>query len=103
MNRVTDTCIPEEEAMRRIERQDAQALEEGDRRTGERYFPYEYMYQLIESGVIEECYQIDPKDSWVLAAVREEPADLRPGLGGLDARQCFRRATASAATSSTTA
>ena len=41
---------------------------------GKRYFPYEYMYQLIKSGVIEEFYQIDPKDSWVVAACAGTPA-----------------------------
>src|SRR5688572_2550037 len=66
-NRVTDTCIPEEEAMRRIERQVLKFWQKADKE-GQRYFPYEYMYQLIKSGVIEEHYQIDPKDSWVVAA-----------------------------------
>ena len=52
LNRVTDTCIPEEEAMRRIERK---CWNCGKRRTdeGQRYFPYEYLYQLIRSGVIK--------------------------------------------------
>src|SRR6516164_5653524 len=49
-NRVTDTCIPEEEAFRHIQKHihklwsDAQSKEE-------RYFPHEYMYQLLLSGV----------------------------------------------------
>src|SRR5581483_11647526 len=66
-NRVTDTCIPEEEAMRRIERRMLDLWKRASE-NGERYFPYEYMYQLIESGVLEESYQIDPRDAWVLAA-----------------------------------
>src|SRR5271163_3128883 len=64
MNRVTDTCIPEEEAMRRIERQVLKFWQKADRE-GQRYFPYEYMYQLIRSCAISEFYEIDPKDSWV--------------------------------------
>ena len=44
MNRVTDTCIPEMEAMRRIE---SVVLEEwvAADKAGERYFPHEFMYQ----------------------------------------------------------
>src|ERR1700687_1051806 len=46
LNRVTDTCIPEAEAMRRIERQVLKFWQQADREKA-RYFPYEYMYQLI--------------------------------------------------------
>src|ERR1700678_3670334 len=53
MNRVTDTCIPEDEAIRRIENEVLELWQEADR-TGKRYFPYEYMYQLIQSGRIEK-------------------------------------------------
>src|SRR5580692_5531089 len=67
LNRVTDTCIPEEEAMRRIERQVLKLWQEADK-TKQRYFPFEYMYQLLRGGLIKESYQIDPKNSWVIAA-----------------------------------
>ncbi len=78
MNRVTDTCIPEEEAMRRIERRVLKFWQQADKE-GKRYFPYEYMYQLIKSGVIEEFYQIDPKDSWVVAACEKNIPIFTPG------------------------
>ena len=39
LNRVTDTCIPEEEAMRRIEKQIIKLWKRADEK-GERYFPY---------------------------------------------------------------
>ncbi len=78
MNRVTDTCIPEEEAMRRIERRMLQLWKKASD-NGERYFPYEYMYQLIESGMIDEFYQIDPKDAWVLAACEKKLPIFVPG------------------------
>ena len=78
LNRVTDTCIPEEEAMRRIERQVLKFWQKADKE-GKRYFPYEYMYQLIRSGVIEEYYQIDPKDSWVVAACEKNIPIFSPG------------------------
>ncbi len=78
MNRVTDTCIPEEEAMRRIERHVLKFWQKADKE-GKRYFPYEYMYQLITSGAIKEYYQIDPKDSWVIAAAEKNLPIFTPG------------------------
>ncbi len=77
-NRVTDTCIPEEEAMRRIERQVLKFWQKADQEK-QRYFPYEYMYQLLRSGVIKEHYQIDPKDSWLLAAAEKNLPIWTPG------------------------
>ena len=78
MNRVTDTCIPEEEAMRRIERIVLKFWQKADKE-GKRFFPYEYMYQLIKSGEIEKFYQIDPKDSWVIAACEKNLPIFTPG------------------------
>lgn len=78
MNRVTDTCIPEEEAMRRIERRVLKFWQKADKE-GKRYFPYEYMYQLIKSGEIAEFYQIDPKHSWVVAACEKNIPIYTPG------------------------
>jgi deoxyhypusine synthase len=78
MNRVTDTCIPEEEAMRRIERQVLTLWQKADKEK-QRYFPYEYMYQLIRCGKIKEYYQIDPKDSWVVAASEKNLPIFTPG------------------------
>ncbi len=78
LNRVTDTCIPEEEAMRRIERQMLTLWRKASSE-GQRYFPYEYMYQLIESGALEEFHQIDPRDSWLIAACERKLALFTPG------------------------
>jgi deoxyhypusine synthase len=78
LNRVTDTCIPEEEAMRRIERQVLKYWQEADRE-GQRHFPYEYMYQLIRNCNIREFYEIDPKDSWVYAACQKNLPIFTPG------------------------
>jgi len=78
MNRVTDTCIPEEEAMRRIEKQIFKLWKKADQNI-ERYFPYEYMYQLIKSGSLKEYYQIDPKDSWLIAACEKNLPIWTPG------------------------
>ena len=95
LNRVTDTCIPEEEAMRRIERQVLKFWQKADKE-GKRYFPYEYMYQLLRSGVIEEYYQIDPKDSWVAAACEKNLPIFTPGwedstLGNIFVANVIRR------------
>jgi len=78
LNRVTDTCIPEEEAMRRIERQVLKFWQKADREA-KRYFPYEYMYQLLRSGTLDEYFQIDPKDSWVMAAAEKNIPIFTPG------------------------
>lgn len=78
MNRVTDTAIPEEEAIRRIEARALELWVEADR-NGERYFPHEYLYRLLRSGALEEHYQIDPKDSWLMAAAERELPIFVPG------------------------
>ena len=57
MNRVTDTCIPEEEAFRRLEHHLVEVWNDMKAK-GERLFPWEVI----------QYYEIDPKDSWVLAA-----------------------------------
>jgi deoxyhypusine synthase len=78
MNRVTDTCIPEDEAIRRIENEVLEIWQAADK-AGKRYFPYEYMYQLLKSGKIEKHYQIDPKNSWMLAACEKNIPIIVPG------------------------
>ncbi|HEY5643192.1 MAG TPA: deoxyhypusine synthase family protein [Woeseiaceae bacterium] len=78
LNRVTDTCIPEEEAIRRLEHAILDVWSKADQ-AGERYFPHEYMYQMIRSGVLEQHYQIDPKDSWLVAACEKNLPIIVPG------------------------
>lgn len=93
LNRVTDTCIPEEEAIRRIE---AAILEEWTTadRTGERYFPHEFLYRILRSGKLERYYQIDPKDSWLMAACEKDLPIFVPGwedstTGNIYAAHCI--------------
>ncbi|MCD6163134.1 MAG: deoxyhypusine synthase family protein [candidate division Zixibacteria bacterium] len=78
MNRVTDTCIPEEEAMRRIERKLLKLWQKADK-AHERYFPYEYIYQLLKSGALDDICEIDPKNSWVLSAYEKNIPIFTPG------------------------
>ena len=77
-NRVTDTCIPEEEAMRAIEIHLFNAWKHADDRN-ERFFPHEYFYQILLSGDLKNKYQIDPKDSWLLAAAEKNLPIIVPG------------------------
>jgi deoxyhypusine synthase len=78
MNRVTDTCIPEMEAMRRIENV---VLEEWLKaeKAGERFFPHEFMFKILRGGKLKTSYQIDPKHSWMLAAAEKSLPMWVPG------------------------
>jgi deoxyhypusine synthase len=78
MNRVTDTCIPEHEAMRRLERALLDEWVRADQ-ASERYFPHEFLYRLIREGKLAEHYQIDPKDSWLVAAAEKNLPIVVPG------------------------
>src|SRR5687767_8790541 len=78
MNRVTDTCIPEGEAMRRIETAVLRHWVEKDKQ-GKRLFPHEFMYEIIRDGPIAEYYQIDPKNSWMVAAAEKNLPMFVPG------------------------
>ena len=78
MNRVTDTCIPEEEAIRKIEAAVIELWQKADKE-GASYFPYEFMYQLVKSGALDGQMEIDPKHSWVLAAAEKGLPIFVPG------------------------
>ncbi len=78
MNRVTDTCIPEMEAMRRLETAVLEEWVAADQ-AGERYFPHEFFYRVLRSGKLEQHYQIDPKNSWMLAACEKNLPIFVPG------------------------
>ena len=78
MNRVTDTCIPEMEAMRRIEKAVLSEWMTADQ-AGKSYFPHEFMYRLLKSGVLKKSYQIDPANSWLLAAAEKNLPIIVPG------------------------
>ncbi len=78
LNRVTDTCIPEHEAMRKIEKKMLDLWQSAAKK-GERYFPHEYFYQLLRSKQLESEYEIDPKNSWLLAASEKDLPLFVPG------------------------
>ncbi len=94
LNRVTDTCIPEEEAFRRIDRQIYKFWKKAEDNS-ERYLPHEFMYELLLSGVLEEYYDTDPKNSWLLAAAEKNLPIVVPGwedstLGNIYASHCMK-------------
>ncbi|WP_038031574.1 deoxyhypusine synthase family protein [Thermonema rossianum] len=94
MNRVTDTCIPEEEAFRKLEDRILKLWQKAQAE-GKRYFPHEYFYQLILSGELENDYEIDPKDSWMVAAAEKNLPIVVPGwedstLGNIFAAHCIK-------------
>jgi deoxyhypusine synthase len=78
LNRVTDTCIPEEEAFRRVEAAIIAEWQAADR-AGESRLPHEFIYRLILNGSLEKYYQIDPADSWVVAAAEKNLPLFVPG------------------------
>lgn len=77
-NRVTDTCIPEEEAFRKLQHHLEKVWKKAEA-AGERYFPHEYLYQILLSGDLEADYDIDPKNSWMLAAAEKNIPIVVPG------------------------
>lgn len=93
LNRVTDTCIPEDEAMRRIEKEVAREWMRADS-AGERLFPHDFLYKLLRDGRLSESYQIDPRDSWLAAAADKDLPLYVPGwedstLGNMYAACCL--------------
>lgn len=93
LNRVTDTCIPEEEAIRRIEKV---VLNEWDTasKKGESWFPHEYLYRILLNGSLEKSYQIPKENSWLLAAAEKNLPLFVPGwedstLGNIFAARCI--------------
>jgi deoxyhypusine synthase len=78
LNRVTDTCIPEGEAFRAIDKPMLEIWRRADR-AGERLFPHQFMYRLLREGHLEASYQIEPRESWLLAAAERDLPIFVPG------------------------
>jgi deoxyhypusine synthase len=95
MNRVTDTCIPEMEAMRRLEKEVLAEWVKADQ-AGERLFPHQFFYRILKSGVLKKSYQIDVKDSWMHAAMEKNIPMFIPGwedctLGNMYTGHCMTK------------
>jgi len=78
LNRVTDTCIPEETAVRVLEDALLKEYKKACNR-GEHLRPSEFFMRLLLSGDLEKYYQIDPRDSWLLAAAEKGIPVFSPG------------------------
>ena len=94
LNRVTDTCIPEEEAFRRLQKHVFRLWKKAEFE-GKRFFPHEFLYQLILSGELEQYYEIPEKYSWMIAAAKENLPMVVPGwedstLGNIFASYCIK-------------
>jgi deoxyhypusine synthase len=92
LNRVTDTCIPEGEAMRRVEGAIFELWKEADQAQN-RFFPHEFLYRLIREDRLKEHYQIDPAHSWLVAAAEKDLPLFVPGwedstLGNIFVAHC---------------
>ena len=77
-NRVTDTCIPEEEAMRVLEKFLDDSWERSNK-LGESLLWHEHYYRIIREGGLVPHYQKDPNTSWLLAACEKNLPILVPG------------------------
>ncbi len=78
MNRVTDTCIPEDEAMRKIESLINIEWKKADQ-NHESHPPHYYFFQLLKNPEFKKEFQIDPKDSWMVAAQEKNLPIFTPG------------------------
>lgn len=93
LNRVTDTCIPEAEAMRRIEHvmvDEWTSAEAAD----ERRFPYEFFYRALDRPDLRASFQIPEADSWLVAAKNRNLPIFVPGwedstMGNIFAAHCI--------------
>jgi deoxyhypusine synthase len=93
LNRVTDTCIPEGEAMRRIEKSVLQEWVSADQK-GLKLFPHQFFYSILRDDRLRKSYQIDPRDSWLYAAMQKDLPIFVPGwedstLGNMYAGHCI--------------
>ncbi|MEM9752931.1 MAG: deoxyhypusine synthase family protein, partial [Planctomycetota bacterium] len=77
MNRVTDTCIPED-VMRHVEHR-LRGIWERTLQTDERFFPYEFLFEVLDQPDLSEHFAISPDDSWLLAAKEMDIPVYTPG------------------------
>jgi len=64
--------------MRRMEKAMLDVWTRADQ-AGERFFPHEFFQQVLKSGVLEKSYQVDPRHSWMLAALEKNVPIVVPG------------------------
>ena len=92
LNRVTDTCIPEAEAMRRVEKVMIEEWRAAEGRS-ERMFPHQFLYRALKRAELIQHFQIPTADSWLFAAMERDLPIFVPGwedstLGNMYAAEC---------------
>jgi deoxyhypusine synthase len=93
LSRVTDTCIPYNEAIRKLGEAVLNEWVSADS-LGERFFPHEFLYKLLRDGKLRNSYEINIRDSWLYAAMEVNLPIFVPGwedstLGNMYAAQCM--------------
>ena len=93
LNRVTDTCIPEAEAIRRIEKIVIQEWIAAAKKK-EQFLPHEFLFKILRECRLKKFYEIDPGDSWMIAAAHKGLPLFVPGwedstLGNIYAARCL--------------
>ena len=93
LNRVTDTCIPEDEAFRKIEHHLRTRWSDASE-ADQSFLPHEYFYDLLKSGDLTDAYQAYPEASWLLAAAETDLPLFVPGwedstMGNIFAARCI--------------
>ena len=76
LNRVTDVAIPEQEAIRYVEKQMLELWKDAEA-AGDRRFPHEYIYDLLLHGDLD--FDGDPSESWLMAAADANLPIFTPG------------------------
>ncbi len=77
-NRVTDTCIPET-VMKHMQSRLVKYWQEAAD-SGKQYFPYEYMFKILDEEDLRQHYQIPIEDSWMFAAKQAGIPVYSPGI-----------------------
>lgn len=93
LNRVTDTCIPEAEALRPIERVMVEEWLAAERK-GERLLPHQFFYRALRRADLVATFQVPTADSWLMAAMERDLPMFVPGwedstLGNMYAARCL--------------
>lgn len=86
--RVTDSTIPEKYAMATVE-DPVDKIWKRAHKAGERIFPHEPLYELLNTGALVEHYEKDPADSWLYAAAQRKLPIVVPGWGDSTLGQVF--------------
>ncbi|TPW09453.1 MAG: deoxyhypusine synthase, partial [Halothiobacillaceae bacterium] len=95
MNRVTDTCIPEEAALRKVEHLVTEEWLKADR-SGETCAPHEFLWRVLHNKQLQREFQIEPRDSWLIAAMEKQLPIFTPGwedstLGNMFTAKCIEK------------